>query len=236
MSKRVSQKAAARVVREQLAKEKRRKRTLWTSVVAVAVLVIAGLVGWGVYASQRSDGFKAPSGAVADGAAIPVGSGPVKVDLYVDFMCPHCKEFEEQSGETLDQLSADGKITINYHPIAILDRASTTKYSTRASAASGCAADGGKFKEYAAALFAQQPPEGGEGLSDDKLISIGTSVGLSDPSFGTCVRDGVYKPWTEHVTDDASGHGVNGTPTVYVAGKQIQPTTQALTAAVAAAT
>src|SRR6185295_2927765 len=106
MRKRVSQKTAARVVREQLAKEKRRQRTLWTSVVAVAVLVIAGLVGWGVYASQRSDGFKAPAGAVADDTAIAVGSGPVKVDLYVDFMCPHCKEFEEQSGETLDQLTA----------------------------------------------------------------------------------------------------------------------------------
>jgi protein-disulfide isomerase len=200
----------------------------------VAVLLIAGMVGWAVYASQRSDEFKAPPSAVADGTAIPVGSGPVKVDLYVDFMCPHCKEFEEQSGSTLDQLVADGKITINYHPIAILDRASSTNYSTRASAASGCAADGGKFKEYAAALFAQQPPEGGEGLSDDKLISIGGSAGLSD-SFGTCVRDGRYKTWPEHVTDDASRRGVNGTPTVYVAGKQIQPTTQALTAAVAAA-
>jgi protein-disulfide isomerase len=39
-----------------------------------------------------------------------------------------------------------------------LDEASTTNYSTRAAAASGCAADGGRFVQYAHALFSSQPP------------------------------------------------------------------------------
>ncbi|HEU4422699.1 MAG TPA: thioredoxin domain-containing protein [Pilimelia sp.] len=235
MSKRVGQKQAARVVREQLAKERRRQRTLWTSIAAVAVLVIAGLIGWGIYASQRTDSYVAPPGAVDNDSGIAVGSGPVKVDVYLDFLCPACKRFETEAGTTLDKLVSDGKATIVYHPVAFLDRLSTTEYSTRSGAASGCAAEGGKFAEYAAALYDRQPPEGGPGLSNDELISIGNSVGLTGPDFAECVRDGKYRPWTVHVTDVASERGVTGTPTAFVAGKQVQASAAAITTAVAAA-
>lgn len=235
MSKRAGQKQAARVVREQLARERRRRRTLWTSVVAVAALVIAGLVGWGIYANQRPGDYTTPPGATADGSGIIAGSGPVTIDVYEDFICPACGSFEERTGATLDQLVADGKARVVYHPIAILDGYSTTQYSTRSSAASGCAADDGKFREYAKALFANQPPEGGPGLTDDKLIDIGRTVGLGD-GFASCVRDGTYRTWTAHVTDVASEDGVNSTPTIQVAGKDVEDRTPAgITAAVEAA-
>jgi len=231
MSTRVGQKQASRMVRDQIAREKRRSRTLWTSVAAVAVLVIAGLIGWGVVASQDSGSYIAPAGAVENGTGIKVGTGPVQIDIYEDFICPACGQFEKQTGATIDQLVSEGKASVVYHPLAFLDRASSTQYSTRASAASGAAAEGGKFREYAKALFAQQPAEGSAGLSDDQLIEIGRSVGLGD-AFAQAVRDGKYKPWTAHVTDEASGDGVTGTPTVRVGGKDVQPTTQAILAAV----
>jgi len=231
MSTRVGQKKAARVVRDQIAREKRRSRTLWTTIAAVAVLVIAGLIGWGLISAQDSGTYTAPPGAVEDGTGIKVGTGPVQIDIYEDFICPACGTFEKQTGDTLDRLVAQGKASVVYHPLAFLDRASSTDYSTRASAASGAAAEGGKFREYAKALFAQQPAEGSAGLSDDQLIAIGRSVGLGD-AFAQAVRDGKYKPWTAHVTDAASGDGVTGTPTVRVAGKDVQPTTQAIQAAV----
>lgn len=231
MSTRVGQKQASRMVRDQIAREKRRARTLWTSIAAVAVLVIAGLIGWGVVASQDSGSYVAPVGAVENGTGIKVGTGPVQIDIYEDFICPACGQFEKQTGGTLDQLVSEGKVSVVYHPLAFLDRASSTEYSTRASAASGAAAQDGKFREYAKALFAQQPAEGSAGLSDDQLIQIGRSVGLGD-AFAQAVRDGKYKPWTAHVTDEASGDGVTGTPTVRVGGKDVQPTTEAILAAV----
>ncbi|MFC0533366.1 DsbA family protein [Phytohabitans kaempferiae] len=231
MSTRAGQKQAARVVRDQIAREKRRTRTLWTSIAAVAVLAIAGLIGWGVVASQNSGNFTPPPGAVENGTGIAVGNGPTKIDIYEDFICPGCGQFERQTGGTIDQLISEGKVTVVYHPVAYLDRASSTDYSTRASAASGAAAEGGKFREYKKALFAQQPAEGGAGLSDDQLIEIGRSVGLGD-AFAQAVRDGKYKAWTAHVTDEASGDGVTGTPTVRVNGKDVPPSTQAILAAV----
>ena len=108
MSSRKGRKDAARVVREQLARERRRKRTLWVSIGAVAVLVVAGLIGWSVWSSQSSGEFTAPPGATEDGTGIVVGSGPVTIDVYEDYLCPACKQFEQTSGPTLEQLVGDG--------------------------------------------------------------------------------------------------------------------------------
>ncbi|MFK3980026.1 DsbA family protein [Micromonospora sp. NPDC050397] len=230
-------KSSARVVREQLARERRRRRTLWTSLVAVAVLVIAGLIGWAAFAGQDSTSkFTAPAGATADGNAIAVGTGPVTVDIYEDFICPFCGQFEKSTGSTLDQLVSENKVRVLYHPVAYLDRASSTEYSTRSSAASGCAANQGKFREYVEALFNRQPAEGSAGLSDQELIDIGTGVGLDGGTFGSCVRDGTFKSWTAHVTEEASRANINSTPTVLVNGKGVDPNPDALKAAVAAAT
>lgn len=230
---------AKRVVQEQLAKERRRRITLWTSLGVVALLIIVGLVGWGVAAGQESDktaGLTTPSVAVDDGTAFAVGTGPVKVDIYEDFMCPVCGEFETGAATTIDQLVAANKVTVQYHPIAILDRASSTEYSTRSAAASAAAAQGGKFAEYHRVLFANQPAEGSAGLDNAKLIELGKSVGLTDAAFSDAVNGGTYKAWATKVTDTAASRGVNSTPTVLVGGKALEDrSAQGLTAAVEAA-
>jgi protein-disulfide isomerase len=175
---------------------------------AVALLVIAGLVGWGVWQSQRSGEYTAPAGTTSDGgddAGLHVaGDGPVTVEVYLDFLCPACRQFEEATTPTLNQLIVDEKIRLVWHPLGFLDRLSTTDYSTRSASAAACASDAGKLKGYGEALFAQQPPEGGPGLSDDQLVDIGGPVGLNAPSFAACVRDGTYENWVSHVNDLAA--------------------------------
>jgi protein-disulfide isomerase len=228
---------AKRVVQQQLAKERRRKQTLLTTAIAVAVLLIAGLISWGVLAGQSATAKDAavPPAAVDEGTGFAVGNGPVKVDIYEDFMCPICGTFEEQAGPTLAKLAADGKVTVVYHPIAILDRYSSTQYSTRAAAASAAAAQGGAFLAFHDALFDRQPAEGGAGLDDATLVDIGRSVGLTDATFADAVTVGTYRGWATQVTDTASARGVTGTPTVLVNGKKLDnPTPEALTAAVTA--
>ena len=178
---------------------------------------------------------RVPAGATADGDGILVGRGPVRVDLYIDFLCPFCRQFELSSGETLASLAADGRASLAYHPMNFLDQASTTNYSTRATAASGCAADQGRFVEYAHALFVGQPHEGGPGLSDAELVDLAAVAGLAEKEFAACVADGPYLDWPSYVTARASQAGVGGTPTVLVAGADISPEPDAITAAVAQA-
>jgi protein-disulfide isomerase len=175
-----------------------------------------------------------PAGATPAGDGIVVGSGPVTVDVYIDFLCPFCRRFELSAGPTLTAMVGDRQISAVYHPMSFLDAASTTRYSSRAGAASGCAADGGKFAEYAYALFANQPPEGGPGLGDDELVKLGASVGLAGEAFESGLRAGRYLEWPSYVTSVATARGVTATPTALVGGVPVAPDGPAIAAAVSA--
>ena len=129
-----------------------------------------------------------PASATAQGDGVVIGSGPVTVDAYIDFLCPFCRQFELNAGDALARLVSAGQISLAYHPMNFLDAALTTNYSTRAAASSGCASDGGRFLEYARALFVSQPPEGGPGLPDAQLNDLAVGVGLPAPAFAECVQ------------------------------------------------
>jgi protein-disulfide isomerase len=176
-----------------------------------------------------------PAGVTAEGDGIPIGETGVRVDAYIDFLCPFCRQFEDASGDSLKQMVAEQLITLVYHPLGFLDRLSTTGYSSRASAASGCASDGGRFEAYKDALFAVQPEEGGPGLSDEQLVAVGADVGLDVDSFAACVTAGRYLPWAGFISERALKRGVSGTPSVYVAGTPVPANAQTIAAAVAAA-
>jgi len=176
-----------------------------------------------------------PAGATPEGDGVVVGHGPVRVDAFIDFLCPFCRRFELSAGPVLARLVAGGLVSLAYHPMNFLDAASTTNYSTRAAAASGCAADGGRFVPYAHALFARQPPEGGPGLSDTELAGLGRAVGLGGAAFPACLAGARYRDWPAYVTARATALGVDATPAVLVNGAAVRPDAQAITAAVAAA-
>ena len=175
-----------------------------------------------------------PAGTTREGDGIMIGDGPVRIDAFIDFLCPFCRRFELSSGSALSALVAGGQVSLVYHPMNFLDEASTTHYSTRAAASSGCAADQGQFLPYAHELFVSQPPEGGPGLSDAELVAVGRAVGLTDPAFATCLAEAPYLDWPSYVTARAFEVGVNGTPIVLVAGTMVRPDARTIMAAVAA--
>lgn len=162
-----------------------------------------------------------PRGTTPVGDGIVVGLGPVEVEAYIDFACPFCRQFELMAGPTLDRLLEDQLITFVRHPMDFLDAVSTTGYSTRAAAAAAAASDAGMFHEYARTLFANQPPEGGPGLTDGQLVQLGQEIGITGEQFPETVRRGTYLPWPPFVTQRAIGRGIGGTPSVFVDGVAI---------------
>lgn len=236
MSNRGPQAGAGKAMAAQRGAEKRRSAALVGAAVAVLVL-FAGAIGFGLYRAQQEPVSAAvPPGATAQG--IPVGSpdAPVTLDYYLDFQCPACKAFEQQTGDTIDALVDSGRARVIHHPVAYLDRFSSTEYSSRSSAAAGCAAAAGSFPEFEKRLFAVQPPEGGDGLPTEQLIEIGRAAGAG-ADFAECVRQGRYEGWSERLTEAASRAGFNSTPTVLVNGEPLQERSSAgLRAAVDAAT
>jgi protein-disulfide isomerase len=224
-------------VREQLARERRRKRAVLAAGMAVVLLVVAGFIGFGVYSSQRPEsGFEKPPNVTADRSGVVIGDGPVMVEVYLDYLCPACRNFEQVSGPTLDKLVAEKRIKTVYYPVAILDRYSTNEYSTRSAAGAGCAVKAGKFMEYTKALYGEQPAEGGPGHNDDQLVRIASAAGIPGDAFGACLRQRTYADWVTHVTTTMSERGVNGTPTIFVNGQLLtNATPERITAAVGAA-
>src|SRR5262245_49335932 len=110
MSKRANKKQANRVVRDRLAMEKRRQRTLWTTLIAIAALIFAGLIGWAVYQGQQSGDFAVPAHSTDTGGEqsgmVVAGSGPVTVEVYLDFLCPACRQFETTTNAKMNELLA----------------------------------------------------------------------------------------------------------------------------------
>ncbi|MDN5749997.1 MAG: thioredoxin domain-containing protein [Pseudonocardia sp.] len=201
-----------------------------TTFIAVAVLaVVALVVGVTVLLTRDTGEPVVPTyTATAEGGVVTAGSGPIVVDVYSDYLCPACERFEERYGEELTTALNNGQITVRYHLVAILDeRSDPPGYSTRAAAAALCSVPAGIFPAYHERLFDEQPSESGAGLSDERLVAIGTELGAGG-DFAACVtgeanEDAVTAETEAAVANPAlRRNGSFGTPTVTVDGALVE--------------
>ena len=175
------------------------------SVVVVAVLIIGGVV-WTIADRNQTEGqvinpgetTSALAGDVTqkrDGVVVTVGKAGAKasIDVYADFLCPICGEFEKQYKTQVEQAINDGKLQVRYHMVPLLnERSSPPGYSLDSANAALAAADAGKFLQFHDALFANQPEEGKRGYDKTQLIELGKNVGITGPAFAQTVNAGTY--------------------------------------------
>ncbi len=221
---------AAQMRAEQQAAE-RRRRQLWVTagVVATILVVVLGYVIWSQTRSSTGDDVAAPANSTADHgfevSTDPAADAP-RVVAYEDFICPVCGAFEQEAGEWLREQADSGAIILELRPISILDRSSSTDYSTRAANAAACTADSagpGALLQLHTELFAQQPAEGSAGLDDDTLVDLAVQAGADEQEVSGCITDGTYTDWVAQATDQASDDDVSSTPTVLVDGEVVTP-------------
>jgi protein-disulfide isomerase len=223
------------------AQVQRRRRTVLGGVVAAVAVLLAVVVVIVVQTQRTAPSAGAAVPANAAGTVIAVGSAeaPVTVDLYEDFQCPNCKTFEDESGSTLARLVAAGTVQARYHGMAFLDTSVNDEYSTRAlNAAAVVLSTAGPdaFQTFHDLLYANQPAEGGSGLTDEQLIEYAGQTGATGSTVQAQIHDLTYGDWVTKATDQASKDGVTGTPTVFVDGTELSDLSAAgLTAAVSAA-
>jgi protein-disulfide isomerase len=256
----VKAKAAAERARQEAVE--RRRKIAFVAVGVVAILAIGAAVGIAI--NQESENSASSTGATpaivtaagdGDAGGIPLGpddgskaaaeaAGIPTVDVYEDFQCPACKTFEAQSGPTLEQLAAEGKARVVYHPLNLIGSQLSgdipKSSSLRAASAFACATTTDKFMDWHDIAFANQPQEG-VGITDDQLVQWGTQAGITDDAFKQCVADQTYVGWAKRVDSASGDRNITGTPTLLVNGKELtrqpnQYTPEGITAAVAAAT
>lgn len=205
------------------AKGKKAEDTVTRNIVIgtiVAVLVIAG--GF-IYMDNRADQLPSaiPSQVSAEnGYAISFNTeltGVPVVDIYEDFQCPVCMQFEAVNMKYIDSLVTEKKATVRYHILSFIG-----EESVLAANASACANDENKFLAFHNSLYVNQPAAENSGeWSNDRLIAIAKAAGISGKKFESCVNDGRYAGWVAKVAEAGSKSGVNSTPTVFVNGKEI---------------
>ena len=225
------------------AAQARRRRTVIGGALAAVALVVVLVVVVVVQTHRTSAAADAaaPAHTTGNGYVFAVGSAdaPVTLDLYEDFQCPNCKALEESTGSTIDDLVAAGTVQVHYHGMAFLDTDENGRYSTRALNAAAVVANAagtGAYATFHQLLFANQPEEGGSGLTDAQLIAYAGQAGATGPTVESGIEDLVYGDWVAQAEEQASKDGVTGTPTLLVDGKKLDDLTPAgLTAAVTAA-
>ena len=246
----------AKVLREhQKKKDKRSKFILQGSLILVSLAIVASVTlviansirpdGPGPL-NMLSDGIKIGQGNTAvTTAALQPGDTPVAnqrdetsdvidIQIYVDYMCPICGQFEAENSQQMATWLAEGAATIEIHPISILNRASQgTQYSTRAANAAACVAnyDPDSFYDYNSALFVDQAVENTEGLTNAELFARAQQVGVNSASnIESCINENRFKSWVLGATERALNGpipgselaAVSGTPTVIVNGQQFK--------------
>ncbi|WP_007023825.1 DsbA family protein [Saccharomonospora iraqiensis] len=193
------------------------------AIVGVVVLVVAVVVGgliWTNSAKNATEGENIPTATATadlperrDGSVVVVGEqdAPATIDVYADFLCPACGQFEQQYGEQIRDRVAQGQLAVRNHMVPMLtERSDPAGYSLHAANAALLAADAGTFTEYHDSLFAAQPGEGARAYDKDQLIQLGRDLGITDPAFAEGVRNGKYEDLLnrkmEQVESDSSLH------------------------------
>lgn len=249
--RRESAREKSKAIREQRQRKDRLGRVLLQGGLIVGSLAIIAIVALVIINSQRpagpgprnmmSDGIKITEGLTAVPTAAlaaddkpvpnPVGdeADVIDIQIYVDYLCPYCNDFETTNAEQLEAWIERGAATVEVHPISILNSNSQgTQYSTRSANAAACVANYSPdtFWKVNTALFANQPEERTPGLSDEELIKVLADAGAAPMAdIERCVRDQTFKAWVQASTLRAldgpvpnSEALVKGTPTVVVNG------------------
>ncbi len=198
----------AAALKEAQLKREARARVITFGSIIVGLLIIAALIFWIVAAGgKKSDAAKqisgnvtAPTIAAADGAitfgkdltAGTTNEGGAKLALYFDYMCPACGSFESTNAANIEELVKSGDVTFEAHPISILDRLSNgSEYSTRAAAAFAYVAENSPANAWAfhTLLYANQPAENSEGLTDEQLGQYAVEAGAPQTGVTPSLRE-----------------------------------------------
>jgi protein-disulfide isomerase len=235
----MSKAARERSARERLAVERKRQAArqkqrrllaiILGSVVAVAVVVVATVLIMDQRAkngrAEAHKGALAPLSRQADGSIVMAKSGVTKpeLEIFEDFQCPICKQFESTTGKTIEDLAVQGKVKVVYRPFHLFgQQKDPVKINSLRSAEAALCVPADKWISYHDALFKFQPAEGEKGFSPDDLVKWGKDVGVTDPNFEKCVRDEQKKTTVDAMTKYAlQDRGVDGTPTVFLNGQKL---------------
>ena len=179
-----------------------RTATPGSSACGGAVTASAGSCGGGVSTPNTVPASATTASAIESfdnipqqGQTLGAPGAAVTVDLYENFLCPHCRDF---AVDMLPHVVADyvtpGKAKIRFHDVALGPPSAELAHE-----AGQCAADQGKFWPAYAALYAHFSDNEAD-YTETNIVAWLGSAGLDYRMLSACINAGTHKADVEAST------------------------------------
>lgn len=247
--RRAAARAQAQAQREEQARKERRAKIARRSILGLGAAALVGVGGTLYYqartkgtggssklSSKKANKTGVPQVVLADGALTVgqnltlggINSGGALLEVYYDYSCIHCAEFEELHGSELDTLAGDGTATVALRPTRALGQPWTDMVMN----AMGLIIDKEPDKALAfhKAAFKKfynlmvQSQGNWSILTVDAVSAVAKDVGVSTEligSFQGAVDANTYGPWTALGDAAAKKAAIRGTPAVFLDGEMV---------------
>ncbi|MEU3446680.1 DsbA family protein [Streptomyces thermolilacinus] len=226
--------------RERQAKRDKMRRQITVGLSVLAVLGLAGGIGYAVVQANKPSAWeaakdvkdvKAPKNTSGEnGTTVVIGKPTAKKTLQVfeDSRCPVCAVFEQQVGPVIEKDVEAGKYKIQYVGATFLDEGVPGEGSRNALSALGAALDVSPdaFMKFKAAMYSAKfhPEESKDELAEDSyILKIADAVPeLKDnKEFEKNVKEGTFDAWALKMSETFDKSGVKGTPTLKMDGELV---------------
>ena len=194
-----------------------RPQKLTLGTLAVLTLGLLGYLAYALLTPVQSSLTEAAQSGYAGQPTLGQADAPVKLILFENFLCEHCKAFEE---EVFSQLKRDyvdtGKVEVYYVNLAWGD-----ERARLAGLAGECAYRQAEpsFWVYKSALFEAQ--EMWQGVDDLVALAEDTD-GLDADALRVCLEEARYQDEVQRDLDLADRVGIEATPTLVIGNQGLQ--------------
>lgn len=131
---------------------------------------------------------------------------------YSDFQCPFCQKHHETMKKIMNDFGNQVEWVFRNFPLKQLH-----PFANKAALASECAAEQGKFWEYADKLFENQSK-----FSDTYFGQLATELNLKIDQFNSCLNSAKYQSKVDAQEQDGVQAGVSGTPATFINGQLVK--------------
>ncbi len=245
--RREAARAKAQAMREEQERKERRARLTRRAILGAGGLAIVGVGGamyldsrgrvrleGGTIVSEKAGTSGVPGPVLADGSWTfggslkpgSVASDATIVEVFFDYACHFCAYFENLHHKELKSLVENGDITLVLRPSKFLGSDWTNLTMNSIGVVLDKQPDAA-FAFHAAlmSLFARIFDTKNTSLATvESIVSSATQAGVStdvSAEFEAAVNEGRYSSWVTLGTDTLDKYNIKGTPTVLVAGKQV---------------
>lgn len=219
--------ATARATKERREERKQQERRQRNTLIVIAVVAVIVAIGAIYLVTNLPQEAPIPDGTQTRYEGIPqtynIENGmpmlgkpdaPVQVVSYTSFACPSCQQFHGAMNETIVELIRAGIMSYTIIP---QENGEITNGNGAARGAL-CAAEQGKFFEFADVLFSWQEIYVNQAFGQNRMFAGADALGMDGGAFRSCIGSGRIFDLYAKSQDLRLQRGITGTPRTYING------------------